>query len=427
MAPPKGGYAPDLDKFLDALKSRPVDHSVDFLISLLKRRQIRGSEPCAIATAHVLLQVVARDRWNDVDQLIGRIQLVGRKLVSAQPHELVIGNVVKRALGLIRDEAEEDRNETGSDSQPDITPSLPPAITPAPVERQFRPLSLATLGSFARTQSMFNLLSDPDFIPSPSSTPKLGSNASTPLRHAQSTNIHALRSEVIDGIEEMMDEIRQVDEQVQAYAEITIHPGDYVLVYQPSRTVQKFLTRAASKRKFTLFLVVDPSTASNTEDPYASLRKSLSSGGSTVISIMNIGLAAYMSKVNKVILGARAITRKGGVIVDSGAAAIAHAAREQGRPVIVLGGVYKLSPDHRAHHESLVEWGNPSKYVNFADGAMVGQVSVRNTVAEFVPTDLINTYITNLGAHSKDHLHGIIGDHYNDEDIGFDLFGKIQR
>ncbi|KAI1104708.1 nagb/rpia/CoA transferase-like protein [Jackrogersella minutella] len=428
MAPPKGGYAPDLDKFLDTLKRRPVDASVEFLISLLKRRQIRGSEPCAIATAHVLLQVVARDKWSDVDQLIGRVQLIGRRLVAAQPHELVIGNIVKRVLGLIRDEAEEDRNENGSDSITDSTPSLPPAITAPPFDNRIRPLSLIALGGFARTQSMFNLLSDPDFIPSPTSTPRLGgSGASTPLRHGQSTNVHALRSEVIDGIEEIMDEIRQVDEQIQAYAEIVIHPGDYVLVHQPSRTVQKFLTRAASKRKYTLFLVVDPTTASATEDPYASLRKSLSSGGSTVVNIMNVGLVAYMSRVNKVILGARAITRKGGVIVDSGAAAIARAAREQGRTVVVLGGVYKISPDNRSHHEGFVEWGNPNKYVNFADGAMVGQVKVRNAIAEFVPTELVNTYITNLGAHSKDHLHGIIADHYNKEDMSFDLFGKIQR
>ena len=30
---PPTSYAPDLDKFLDALKSRPVDNSVEFLIS----------------------------------------------------------------------------------------------------------------------------------------------------------------------------------------------------------------------------------------------------------------------------------------------------------------------------------------------------------------------------------------------------------
>ncbi|KAI0383159.1 nagb/rpia/CoA transferase-like protein [Hypomontagnella monticulosa] len=424
---PKGAHAPDLEKFLDTLKSRPVDASVDSLISLLKRRQIRGAEPCAIATAHILLQVVAKDKWIDVDQLIGRVQLIGRKLVTAQPHELVIGNVVKRVLGLIRDEAEEDRNDNGTDTPPNATPSLPPAIVASTPERLVRPASLTAAGSFARTQSMFTLLSDPDFDPSPTSTPRLGSGASTPQRHPQSTNVHALRSEVIDGIEEIMDEIRQVDEQVQAYAEIIIHPGDYIMVHQPSRTVQKFLMRAATKRKFTLFLVVDPSEASTTDDAYASLRKSLSSGGSTVVNIMNVGLMAYMSRVNKVILGARAITRKGGVVVDAGAAVIARAAREQGRTVIVLGGVYKLSPDSRYHDETFVEWGDPSKYVNFADGEMVQQVRVRNALAEFVPTELVNTYITNLGAHSKDHLHGIVADHYKEEDINFDLFGKTQR
>lgn len=333
----------------------------------------------------------------DVDQLLGRIQLVGRKLVTAQPHELVIGNVVKRVLGLIRDEASEDRNDAGSDSPTDRTPPLPPpAIQPTLPERQIRPPSLAALGSFARTQSMFNLLSDPDFTPSPSSTPKIGSAASTPQRFPQSTNVQALKSEVIDGIEEIVDEIKQVDEQVQNYADIHIHPGDYVLVHQPSKIVQRFLTRAASKRKFTVFLVVDPSLTTHTDDPYASFRKSLSSGGSTVVNIMNIGLMAYMSKVNKVILGARAITSKGGVVVDAGAAAIARAAHEQGRPVIVLSGVYKISPDSRSHQETFVEWGDPSKYVNFADGAMVGQVRVKNAIAEFIPTELVNTYITNL-------------------------------
>ncbi|KAI1389859.1 nagb/rpia/CoA transferase-like protein [Hypoxylon trugodes] len=427
MAPPKGGYAPDLDKFLDTLKSRPVDASVESLISLLKRRQIRGSESCAIATTHILRQVVVKDKWTDVDQLIGRIQLVGRKLVAAQPHEIVIGNIVKRVLGLIRDEASEDRNDTGSESPTDATPSLPPPIEPPPPDRPVRLPSLVALGSFARTQSMFNLLSDPDFVPSPGSTPQLASGSSTPLRNLQSTNVQALRSEVIDGIEEIMDEIKQVDEQVQSYADIVIHPGDYVLAHQPSRTVQKFLLRAASRRKFTLFLVVDPSAISTSDDPYASLHKSLSSAGSTVVNIMNIGLMAYMTKVNKVILGARAITRKGGVIVDAGAAAIARAAHEQGRTVIVLGGVYKLSPNSRFHNESVVEWGDPSKYVNFADGAMVDQVRVRNAIAEFIPAELVNTYITNLGAHSKDHLHGIIADHYKDEDVNFDLFGKIQR
>lgn len=44
----------------------------------------------------------------------------------AQPRELVVGNIVRRVLGLIRDEAEDERDadfflasEAGSDSRPD--------------------------------------------------------------------------------------------------------------------------------------------------------------------------------------------------------------------------------------------------------------------------------------------------------------------
>ncbi|KAI1335405.1 initiation factor 2 subunit family protein [Xylariaceae sp. FL0016] len=420
MAPPKGGYAPTLDKFLDSLKGRPVNASIESLVSLLKRRQIKGSEACAIATAHVLLQVVARDKWSNVDQLLGRVQLHGKKLVAAQPRELAIGNIVRRVLGLIRDEAAEDRTD-------DMGAGLatPPATNlPSSPTRLVRPPTLASLGSFARTQSMFNLLSDHDLTHpalSNASTPGLGSGASTPSMNAQSTNVYALRSEVIDGIEEIMDEIKQVDEQVQAYSDVVIHPSDYIMVYQPSKTVQRFLTR--SKRKFTLFLVLDPSAAEAADDPYASLRKSLASNGSLVVTVMNCGLSAYMCRANKVIIGARAITARGGVVIDAGAAAIARTAKAQGRTVVVLGGVYKLSPETSVPH-GLVEWGDPSKYVNFADGAMVSHVKVRSAASEFIPGEFVDTYITNLGAHTKDNLHTIVSDHYKEEDINFELYGR---
>ncbi|KAI3322534.1 initiation factor 2 subunit family protein [Xylariaceae sp. AK1471] len=430
MTAPKGGYAPSLEKFLDTLKSRPVEASVELLISLLKRRQIKGSEACATATAHILLQVVARDKWANVDQLLGRIQLVGRKLVAAQPLELVIGNIVRRVLGLIRDEASEDRNDATTDSPRAVSPPATARSQASSPSKPARPPTLASLGTFARTQSMFNLLSDPNVLPSigsNASTPGQVSGASSPVGNAQATNVSALRSEVIDGIQEIMDEIKSVDEQVQTYADIFIHPGDYILVYQPSRTVQKFLIRAALKRQFTVFLVVDPSSATSSEEQYASLLKSMASNGSSVITILNAGLMAYMSRVDKVILGARAITAQGGVIVDSGAAAIARAAQERRRTVIILGGVYKLSSESKLLPESQIGWGDPSKYVNFADGPMVSHVRVKNAESEFLPADQVDTYITNLGAHAQDNLHTIITDHYKEEDIDFDLYGRSQR
>ena len=314
---------------------------------------------------------------------------------------------MRRVLGLIRDEALEDRNDPGSDSISDLNdvpPSIPRVAEPTspsspthPVAKSIRdlirPPVMNLLGSFSRTQSMFQLLSDPDHAPPGS--PQFGSGSSTPLVNAQNANIYAFRTEIIEGIEEIMDEIKQVDEQVQSYSDMIIHPADYILVHQPPKTVQKFLTKAAAKRRFTIFLSVDPTQSSAEEDPYASFRKSVISHGSVVVNIMNTGLMAYMTKVNKVILSARAITGKGEVVVDSGAAVIARAARELGRTVIVLGGVYKISPD--SHElETLVEWGDPSKYVNFADGAMVRHVNVKNAVSEFIPAEFVDTYLTNL-------------------------------
>ncbi|KAI1177219.1 initiation factor 2 subunit family protein [Nemania sp. FL0916] len=432
MAAPRAGSISSLEKFLDTLKSRPVDASVELLTSLLRRRQIKGAEASATATAHIFLQVVARDKWANVDQLLIRIQLIGRKLVAAQPHELVIGNIVKRVLGLIRDEASEDRNDATADSAPSAFPSTSvlDQATPTPPSKPVRPPTLSALGSLARTQSMFNLLSDPKVFSSAgsaASTPGQLSGASTPTLISQSTNLSALRSEVIDGIQEIMDEIKSVDEQVQTYADTFIYPGDYVLVYQPSRTVQKFLTRAASKRKFTLFLVVDPSMAASSAGPYASFVKSMGSNGSSVITVSNAGLMAYMSRVDKVILGARAITAQGGVVVDSGATAIARVARERQRTVVVLGGVYKLSPESQLLPTNQIEWGDPSKYVSFADGSLASHVKVHSAVSEFLPADQVDMYITNLGAHSQGNLHAIMMDHYKEEDIDFNLYGKAQR
>ncbi|KAI1332605.1 initiation factor 2 subunit family protein [Xylariaceae sp. FL0255] len=426
MAISRGGHTPGLEKFLDTLKGRPVEASVELLISLLKRRQIKGSEPCAIATAHILLQVVARDKWADVNQLLGRIQTIGRRLVTAQPYELVIGNIVRRVLGLIRDEASEDRNDASTDSPNTTNTNGAPASEVNSPVKLTRPGAISSLGSFARTQSMFNLMADSVNTPpwSNASTPKQGSGTSTPMTTAQATNVHSLRSEVIDGIEEIMDEIKQVDEQIQTYADTWIHPGDYILVYQPLKTVQKFLSRAASKRKYTLLLAVDPSVDPTSGDQYASLRKSLTANGSAVITVMNASLMVYMSRVNKVILGSRAITAHGGVVVDGGVAAIARAARRWQRTVIVLGGVYGLSPESEVSPKQQTEWGDPSSYVNFADGYMVSDVTVKHVVSEFVPADFVDTYITNLGAHTRDNLHTIIADHYKDEDIEFDLYQR---
>ncbi|KAF5005180.1 hypothetical protein FDECE_8353 [Fusarium decemcellulare] len=450
MAPLSTGYAPDLEKYLKSLKGQPLEASVESLVSLLKRRQIKGSEPCAVATAHILLQVVARSKWYNVDGLIDNVSRIGRRLVEAQPKELVTANIVRRVLGLIRDEAAEERNEAASEtaSEAQATPTdavpnpdalahqWPPStygkqdsagdyITNSAKPPPPRPGPLSSYSSVNVPKTLFHLLSvsspndaDPNIQGSP-----LGlSGASTPSWRAPSAQVHALRSEVIDGIEEIKDEISQVDDQIAALAEVQIHPGDYVLVHQPSPTVERFILRAALKRRFTLLIATEPPRRGTAVVQHASFRKKLQSAGINVINIMNGGLMGYMSRVDKVIIGARSVVANGGVVADAGAAAVARAAKEQGNAVIVLSGVYKLSPENPFNEEALIEWGDSASFINFADGPMVSGVEVRTAITELVPPELIDTYITNLGTHSRDHLSSLIADHYKQEDVDFHLW-----
>ncbi|KAG6034713.1 hypothetical protein E4U41_006411 [Claviceps citrina] len=447
------GYAPDLEKYLKSLRGQPLEAAVENLISLLKRRQIRGSEPCAVATAHILLQVVARSKWHDVDELIDNVYRVGRRLAEAQPRELVISNIVRRILSLIRDEAVEDRNEAASETPSEAAMTPPPHADPTsllqshpstytaqessagdslsdPTVPPSRPRPLPSYSSVNVSKSLFHLLA----VSAPSlgdglSSPHRNSGTSTPTRTAHQTNsqVHALRSEVIDGIEEIKDEISQADDQIAALAEVQIRPGDHIVVHQPSPTVERFVLRAAAKRKFTVLIVTQPPRKQLDGIQYANFRKKLTASGITVINVMNSGLMAYMSQVSKVILGARTIVANGGVVADAGAVAIARAAQEQGTAVVVLAGVYKLSPVNPFDEHSLIEWGDSSSFVSFADGSMVNSVEIRTAVTELVPAEFIDTYITNLGIHSRDHLASLIADHYKLEDADFHLGDASNR
>lgn len=84
---------------------------------LLSRRQIRGSKDCAIATTQLLLHVVQDYNAKDVNSLLTHVRHVGQRLMGANPRELVVGNIVRRVMGLIREVS------SGSDDEDDVAQS----------------------------------------------------------------------------------------------------------------------------------------------------------------------------------------------------------------------------------------------------------------------------------------------------------------
>lgn len=410
-----------------------------------------------MATAHLLIQVVAKFKWSNIDRLIERIQNVGQRLIEAQPREMVVGNIVRRVLGMVRDEAKEDRNEDASDSasnsqigsprrehsEPSHTGGPAPTFSPlrysttddsdstettngddvfgGKSQASSRPPLMTSHTSYAAMtgvpvqQSMFNLLSA---TASPSSTPpmaqsphgKTNFNAAS-LAQRMTTSSTDLKAEIIDGIEEIIDELDQADDRIAAQALEYIHSNEVILTHSSSWSVQKFLLEAAKKRKFTVIIaesypndheathisVTKKADSEASDEPSSSkFSKSLSDAGITVILMTDATIFAIMSRVNKVILATHAVIANGGLIAAAGARIIAKAARVHRTPLIVVSGIYKLSPEYPFEFESLIEYGDPGNIVSYQDGALVENLEIDNPVYDYVPPELVDLYITNM-------------------------------
>ncbi|CAL5873479.1 uncharacterized protein PFLUO_LOCUS7758 [Penicillium psychrofluorescens] len=426
---------PGLASFLKSLKTNPIDTSIENLISLLKRRQIRHSRSCATATAYLLLRVISACRTSDPVKLIERVQSVGRRLVAAQAREMVVGNIVRRVLGLIRDEAEDDRDaefalsEAGSESQPQTPRALDD--TSFPLDRDSPSMRPDGDRSSSRPPltSMFSLLSHPEPEASLPSTP----GSASPGGRGPGQGSKDVRAEVLEGINEIIDELGQVDDQIAAYALDHIHSNEIILTHTSSTTVQKFLLKAAAKRKFTVIHAesfpnnheathATVSGTASSEDELMSVesfQKPLIALGITVILIPDSAVFALMSRVNKVILGTHSVLANGGLIAAAGTRVIARAAKVHQTPVVVVSGVYKLSPVYPFDFDSLIEYGDASKVLSYEDGDLVDKIEVQNPLYDYVPAELVDLYITNLGGHAPSYLYRIVSDHYRMEDISF--------
>ncbi|ODQ65254.1 IF-2B-domain-containing protein [Nadsonia fulvescens var. elongata DSM 6958] len=353
---------------------KDIFFQIDTFISQLKRRQITGSNDVGMATAHLLVRFVSAARWTHIDSLISDLRLLGKRLIAAQPREFACGNMVRRVLALIREEIH-GNNENGIDNKG--LSSSSPLIT-----------------------SMFNLLSTEDkSIETANNEKKTGRD---------------LKPYIIEGIQELIEEIRNIEDSIAGMSVEMIHENEVLLTPSPnSKTVLEFLRRASQKRKFSV--LVTESFPNETEIAHAFAKKLAKAGIETVI-IPDSSVYAVMSRVGKVIVGARTVLANGGCISASGIALACEAAKNHKTPVLAVTGVYKLSPLYPFDVESLIEVGNTGKVVDFSDKDMVENVEVMNPTYDYVAPENIDIYVTNIGGYSPSFIYRLVLDHYSSED-----------
>ncbi|CEG38866.1 translation initiation factor eif-2b beta subunit [Plasmopara halstedii] len=364
----------ELKEWLDEWPA--VREVVDDLVLSLKRRQLHGSYETAKMTTNVLCKVLETVEWSTAGEILEKIRQLGYMLTTAHTHELVIGNVVRRVLYIIREE-----HLNALKVLAPTTGTSPPAT---------HTLGLSSNRNNNLSRSLDTIL-----------TPGTDTDLSIPITD--------LKLSVMEGIAELVDEIENLHVNIADQAMEYIHTDEVILTFGLSLSVEAFLKTAAKKRSFKV-IVVESAPSLNGQN----MAHVLAESGIHVTVIPDSAVYALMARVNKVVVPAAAVVANGGLIAQSGLQNIALAAKKCSVPVVCVAGLIKLSPLYAHDLDVLSELLAPSSIYNYED--IVDNLEVLNPAYDYVPPECVMLLITNTGAHQPSYIYRLLAEYYSPQD-----------
>lgn len=355
---------------------------IDPVVSTLKRHQVEGHKEIALTIAQLLMKVISAARWSNIYDLIELIRQVGVIIHNAYPRKVISDNVVRRVLALIRDEIEPEQLTATTNTNTTTTENNP------------------------MMSSMFSLLST-------------NNNKNESIKEQKQPQLKKqtsdMRSIIIQGIRDLIDEISNVNEGIENMAVDLIHDGEVLLTPTPSSdTVIHFLIQASAKRKFSVVVTENYPNEIKAAHKFV---KTLAKHNIETILIPDTTTYAIMSRVGKVIIGTNAVFANGGCLSSSGVANVVECAKEHRTPVFAVAGLYKLSPLYPFTSNDLIEVGNAGKVLNYDDFQLVENVDVvTNPLEDYIPPQHIDIFMTNIGGFAPSFIYRVVLDNYKPED-----------
>eukprot|EP01087_Luapelamoeba_hula_P004044 TRINITY_DN14003_c0_g1_i1.p1 TRINITY_DN14003_c0_g1~~TRINITY_DN14003_c0_g1_i1.p1 ORF type:complete len:388 (+),score=64.52 TRINITY_DN14003_c0_g1_i1:25-1188(+) len=350
--------------------SKGYDDKFKVILLGLRRREITGAFQVALAAAQVMKIVVSSSRWTSPQAVMERVQEIGKMLVKAQPLALVMGNIVRRVMFIIREEyVSYQKNLEGAGQS-------------------------------------FALRDEPQFS---TALYKMLAHDWTE-DYSQPYNIKAA---VQSAVGELVEDISNLYRVIADQATQHIHANEVIMTFGLSHTVLEFFKAAARKRKFEVIVAESAPSYTGRETAIA-----LSKEGVDVTLIADSAVFAMMARVNKVIVGAHAVLANGGLVALTGTHALALAAKHHEVPLSVCVGLYKLCPLYPTfNQDSFNSLNSPNAILKFEEASGdIDQVNVQNPAFDYVPPELISLFITNQGAHSPSYIYRLLAEYYHPSD-----------
>ncbi|XP_063682249.1 translation initiation factor eIF2B subunit beta-like [Bolinopsis microptera] len=332
----------------------------EFSAYLKDHRKTRTSYASVIKTINILKELICASDWVTAGELIKIIKTYSKYLPLILSNETVVSNVIRRVLKIIREENE------GPDA-----------------------------ASFAEGLAIF-FRSD--------------SQSSTIGRKD-------LQDNILNSIVELLAEQENSKSNIITMALEHIHANELILTYGHSNTVREFLLHGRKKRNFRVVVCESGPSLKGHQ-----MAKELSDGGIETTLIADSAAFAIIHAVNKVIIGTHTIMADGALRAPNGAHQLTLAAEHFSVPVIVCAALYKLSPTHLCSYDqdAFNKIIGPENMLNFSNTKLHSKVLVSNPEFDYVPSDMIELFITNTGGHAPSYLYRIVSELYHPHDNDLD-------
>jgi len=228
----------------------------------------------------------------------------------------------------------------------------------------------------------------------------------------------------MEALHEIMSDLEDISRNINDQALAHIHSGEVILAYGRSNTVELFLKAAAAKGRKIRVIVCEGA-------PHFSghaMARSLADSGIGTTVIHDSAAFAVMARVNKVLLPAHAVLANGGLIAPSGTNMVALAASRNSVPCICVTGLFKLCPTYpHEGQDTLQDLSSPSSVVDYSSRRVSSSstddcsfwqhgVELINPVHDYISPELINLYVTNIGAFQPSYIYRLLAEYYHIDD-----------
>ena len=415
---------------LDRAQSDMLDA---FIATLTRSDSVSENTAVAIQTAHILRSIISKRQFTSISAIIDTLHIIGRKITSAVPMRLTIGNIIRRILFIVRNEArmlngDERRSDTNSAfASTDVSPATTPQqrlsmSAPSHSAVQNAALKKSTSNvALSLAKLIDNQSADADTLEhnAPANKlPTLQDDGVSRLRSAEPDSADLLSLKLTAGalsaiqseIDELIEEMNGAEDAIAEQSEEHIYARETILTLGFSRTLCAFLQSAARHRTFDVFVAECAPSYSGHQTALA-----LSAAGISTTLIPDSAVYALMPTVNKVFIGAHNVMANGGVIGVCGSANVALAANYCHKPVVVLTGLHELCPLYAFDADTFNVQRGKSQLLDFtADWTQA--VAVANPAFDYIPPNNVTLFITNIGGHNPSYIYRLLQEYYHTAD-----------